>query len=76
MDFATVAIIIYAIVMLAIFFVPTKRFSKKYYTKGMGFSEAEYKSRTAKFAHRVGLAKIVGVVLALVLVIVKVAFFS
>ena len=60
MDFATVAIIVYAIVMLAIFFVPTKLFSKKYYTKGMGFSEAEYKSRLAKFAHRIGLAKIVG----------------
>ena len=76
MDFVTIAIIIYAIVMLTIFFGPSKFFPKKYFTKGMGFSETEYKSRTAKFAHRLGLAKIVGLILALVLFIVKVAFFS
>ena len=75
MDFVTVAIIIYAIVMLTIFFGPSKLFSKKYFTKGMGFSEAEYQSKTSKFAHRMGLAKIVGVVLALVLFLIKMAFF-
>ena len=75
MDFVTVAIIIYAIVMLTIFFGPSKLFSKKYFTKGMGLSEAEYKSRTARFAHRMGLAKVVGVVLALVLFVIKMAFF-
>jgi hypothetical protein len=76
MEFAAAAVIIYAIVMLAIFFVPTKLFSKKYYTRGMGFSETEYKSRTAKFAHRLGFAKIVGVILVLVLFLIKIAFFS
>ena len=76
MDFATVAIIIYVIVMLALFFGPIKLLFKRFFTKDMGYSEAEYKSRIVKFDQYYGVAKFVSVVLAFVLFLIKLAFFS
>lgn len=75
MNFATVAVIVYVMVMLALFSAPVKILFKRYFTKD-GCSQAEFRNKIKKFEQYYGLAKFAGVTLALALVLIKAAFFS